>query len=212
MKLVVLGPTGRIGRQVVRRALTEGHWVTAVARNPEAVTCVHDNLTVVPGDVLERETLYAPLAAADAVVFAVGSAGRGPTIVRSQGISTVAKVMRADNVARLIVLSPSAVAISPRATPARKLTLRFLVHKIQRNPFNDVERMEDELRYTDLDWSIVRSSTLRDGSPTGSYVVVPDGQVRRERPVTVPDLADFVVRHAADRTARHDTVTVTGPA
>ena len=38
MKLVVLGPTGRIGKQVVRRALTEGHWVTAVSRHPDAVT------------------------------------------------------------------------------------------------------------------------------------------------------------------------------
>jgi hypothetical protein len=34
--------------------------------------------------------------------------------------------------------------------------------------------------------------------------------LRYERPVGVTDLADFLVRHAADRTARRDTVTVTG--
>jgi putative NADH-flavin reductase len=210
MKLVVLGPTGRIGRQVVRRALTEGHVVTAVARRPETVTAAHDNLTVVAGDVLDRDSLHGAIASADAVVFAVGSRGRGPTIVRSTGIATVAKVMRANNVARLIVLSPSAVAISPRATLARRLFLRFFVHKLNRNPFNDVERMEDELRFTDLDWSVVRSATLHDGPPSGSYAVVPAERSRHERPVAVADLADFVVRHAADPTARHDTVTVTG--
>jgi putative NADH-flavin reductase len=212
MKLVVLGPTGRIGGQVVRHALAEGHWVTAVARRPGAVTVMHSNLTVAVGDVLDRDSLDGAIASADAVVFAIGSRGRGPTVVRSTGISTVAKVMRANNVTRLVVLSPSAVAISPRATLARKLVLRFFVQKLYRNPFNDVERMEDELRYTDLDWSVLRASTLYEGPATGAYRVVPDGQLRHERPVAVADLAGFVVRHAADRTARHDIVTVTGPA
>lgn len=112
--------------------------------------------------------------------------------------------------ARLVVVSPSAVAISPKATLPRRIALRFFVHKLYRNPFNDVERMEDELRHTDLDWSAVRSSSLRDRPATGRYVVVPDGQLRRERAVAVADLADFLVRHAADGTARRDTVTVTG--
>ena len=211
MKLVVLGPNGRIGSQVVRRALTEGHRVTAVARTPEKVTAAHDdNLTVVAGDVFDTGSLDAAIASADAVIYAVGSRGRGPTITRSTGIARVAKVMKANNVARLVVVSPSAVAISPKATLLRKIALRFFVHKLYRNPFNDVERMEDELRHTDLDWSVVRSSSLRDRPPTGRYVVVPDGQLRHERPVAVADLADFLVRHAADGTARRDTVTVTG--
>ena len=162
------------------------------------------------GNVFDSESLDAAIASADAVIFAVGSAGRGPTITRSTGVATVAKVMRANNVARLVVVSPSAVAISPKATLARKLALRFFVHKVFRNPFNDVERMEDELRHTDLDWSVVRASTLRDRPPSGRYVVVPDGELRHELPVSVADLADFLVRHAADKTAKRDIVTVTG--
>jgi putative NADH-flavin reductase len=211
MKLVVLGPNGRIGKQVVRRALTEGHRVTAIARTPAKVTTAHDdNLTVMAGDVFDVESLDAAIASADAVIFAVGSAGRGPTITRSTGVANVVKTMRANNVARLVVVSPSAVAISRKATLARKIALRFFVHKLYRNPFNDVERMEDELRHSDLDWSVVRASTLRDVPPAGRYTVVPDGQLRHERPVSVADLADFLVRHAGDRTARQDIVTVTG--
>lgn len=211
MKLVVLGPNGRIGKQVVRRALTEGHRVTAIARTPEKVTTAHDdNLTVIAGDVFDRESLDAAIASADAVIYAVGSAGRGPTITRSTGVANVAKMMRANNVARLVVVSPSAVAISPKATLLRRIALRFFVHKLYRNPFNDVERMEDELRHTELHWSVVRSSSLRDTPPSGTYTVVPDGELRHERPVSVGDLADFLVRHAADKSASRDTVTVTG--
>lgn len=211
MKLVVLGPNGRIGRQVVRRALTEGHRVTAVARTPAKVTTAHDdNLTVVTGDVFDTESLDPAIASADAVIFAVGSRGRGPTITRSTGVARVAKVMKANNVARLVVVSPSAVAISPKATLLRRIALRFFVHKLYRNPFNDVERMEDELRYTDLDWSVVRASSLRDTPPAGRYLVVPDGLLRKERPVSVADLADYLVRHATNMAAARDIVTVTG--
>jgi uncharacterized protein len=210
MKLVVLGPTGRIGAQVVHSALAAGHQVAAVARRPEAVTAVHDNLTVTAGDVLDPDSLHGPIASADAVIFAVGAPGRGPTIIRSTGIATVTKVMRASGVSRIIAVSPSAVAISPGAPLTRKIFLRFFVHKIYHNPFNDVERMEEELRYADMDWSVVRAPTLRDSPASGQYLVAPDGQLRRERPVSVADLADYVIRHAADKTARRDIVTVTG--
>lgn len=212
LKLVVLGPTGRIGGQVVHRALAAGHSVTAVARRPDAITTDHENLTVVAGDVLDHDALDGAVASADAVVFAVGSVGQGPSIVRSRGVALLSKVMRTNNVRRLVVVSPSAVAISPAAPLTRKLALRYFVHKVYRNPLLDVERMEDELTHTDLDWSVVRASSVHDGPPTGNYEVVPWERVRRERPVSVGDLADFLVRHAADSSARHDIVTVTGEA
>lgn len=210
MKIVILGGTGRIGQQLVRCALAHGHRVVAVSRRPDAMTVEHDNLTAVAGDVLEPDSLSGSIASADAVIFAVGLPGRGPTVTRSAGICSVAKVMRSSGVARLVAVAPSAATISPDATLARKIALRYFVHKLYRNPFLDVERMEDELRHTDADWSVVRACALRDGPAGGRYVVVPDGQVRRERPVTVADFASYVIEHTADRTARRDTVTVTG--
>lgn len=212
MKLVVLGGTGRIGRQVVRRALARGHRVVAAARRPEAMAVEHENLTTAAADVLEADSLYGPLAGADAVIFVVGLPGRSSTIVRSVGIVTVAKVMEDSGVSRLVALSPSAAVISPRAPLARRLWLRYFVHKAYRNPFLDAERMEDELRYTRADWSVIRGSALRDGPPVSRYRVVPDGLVERERPVSIGDFADYVVLHTVDPTARRDVVTVTGDA
>lgn len=210
MNLVVIGASGRIGSQVTRTAVAAGHLVTAVARRPETVPGSHDNLTVVPGDVAQPETLAKPIAGADAVVFAVGSRGRGPAVVRSTGISAVARAMRTAGVDRLVTISPSAVAISPGAPLARKLALRFFVHKLNRNPYNDIERMEEELPYTDLDWAVIRSSALRDGPATGEYRVVPDGQLRGERRLSIGDLAAYVVGEATWPRTHRAVVTVTG--
>lgn len=52
MRLTVFGPTGATGEQIVRQALTAGHEVTAVARQPEAVRPAHRQLRAVAGDVL----------------------------------------------------------------------------------------------------------------------------------------------------------------
>lgn len=210
MKLVVLGGTGRVGREVVRCALAHGHRVVAVARRPEAMTQEHENLTTAAADVCEADSLYGPLASAGAVVFAAGLPGRSSTVVRSVGIVTVAKVLRESGVSRLVAVAPSAATISPRAPLTRKLWLRFFLHKLYRNPFLDVERMEDELHFSDTDWSVVRASRLHDGPPTGRFTVVPDGITGRERPVSISDYADFVVRHASDSGTGSRVVTVTG--
>jgi uncharacterized protein len=212
MKLVVFGATGRIGTQVVRRATAVGHQVVAVTRAPEAASDPDEHVTMVAGDVLKPDSLHGPLVGADAVVFAVGSPGQGPTIVRSIGISSVVGAMRSNGVSRLVAVSPTAAFISPRATLARKIALRYFVHKLYRNPFNDVERMEDELRHADdyVAWSVVRATALRDTPAMGRYQVFPDGQLRRERPVSVADLADYVIGRVAEKTDGGDTVAITG--
>lgn len=210
MTLVIIGGTGRIGGPLVRAALARGEHVVVAARHPEELAVTHDNLTRATLDVLEPETLAGPLAGARAVVFAAGKPGRGPTIVRSAGIAAVGRAMREAGVSRLVTVAPSAAAISRHTPLSRKIALRYFVHKVYRNPFLDVERMEDELPHTGLDWSVVRAPRLLDGPASGRYSVVPEERVGRVRPVPLADFADFVVGHALDTAACHDVLTVTG--
>jgi putative NADH-flavin reductase len=228
MKILVFGATGRIGRQVMRSAIDHGHHVIAFVHRPDpviapglkaapadgtaagSVITSGPDVTVMIGDLLDQATLAPPVAAADAVVFAVDSPGRGPVRDRTAGIAAVIKEMRASGASRLVTVSPSAVAISPRATLARKIALRFFIHKLMRNPFLDVERMEDELRGTDLNWSVIRTAPLRDWPASGRYEVVPESQLTHERPVSVADLADFIVAHTTGQSEGGDTVVVTG--
>jgi putative NADH-flavin reductase len=214
MHIVVFGGTGRIGSAVVRRALAEGHQVTSVARRSPKTPVEHENLTQVAGDATAPPVSEAAVAGADAVVFAVGEPGTSSTVVRSTSISAILKGMRANGVKRLLTVSPAAVAISPKAPLLRKMWLRYFVHKQQRNPYNDVERVEDELTgfADDIDWTIVRSAKLHDSPSTTAYRVIPDGELRDERPVSVADLADYLVSRVDDPAVHRATVTVIGPA
>ncbi|HEX5402951.1 MAG TPA: NAD(P)H-binding protein [Pseudonocardiaceae bacterium] len=211
MHLVVLGSTGRLGRVVVDHALAAGYRVTAVARHPDTVTTSHPELGVRHADVLEPDSLKV-LADADVVMFLVGQPGRRPSTVRSTGVANVIRAMTVNGVSRILAVSPSAVVIGAGRSLVQKLALRFFVHKLYRNPFLDVERMERDLRLSDLDWTVVRSPALRDVPPTHSYRVSFDGVAGRERPMGYADLADYLVSSVTDVMIYRRVVTIAGTA
>lgn len=206
MHVVVVGGTGKIGRQVVRRAVELGHQVTAVARHQ--VPTVNGE-TLVTGDVLAAGSWSEVLPGADVVVFAAGSRGTSSTVVRSDGIANVLTAMGESPVARVVAIAPANVAISPNLPITRRLLLRLIVHKRLRNVLNDVERLEDELLQSKLDWTVVRASGVQDNT-SSKYTVSVGGQERTHRPVATAALADYVLSQALTPELSRSVVTLTG--
>ena len=73
MKLLVFGATGGTGREIVARALAQGHVVTVFVRNPAAISTKHDHLKLVQGNVLDYASVEAAIQGQDAVVSALGA-------------------------------------------------------------------------------------------------------------------------------------------
>ena len=55
MKVALIGASGNIGSVIRDEALSRGHQVTAIVRNPEKITVQNPNLTVKKGDVLKDD-------------------------------------------------------------------------------------------------------------------------------------------------------------
>lgn len=75
MKILVLGATGRTGRIFTRKALEDGHAVTAYVRNPDkalSLLAAHQNLTITPGDLNDAEQLAAAASGQDVMVSILG--------------------------------------------------------------------------------------------------------------------------------------------
>lgn len=206
MHVVVVGASGTIGTRVVHAALERGHRVTALVRDPARFTAPA-GVEVQQADVLCEDTPLPLPADADAVVFAVGSRGTGSTVVRSEGL---AKVLAALPPAgpRLVALSGTSVAISRRVSLIRRLALRFLIQKRLRNVLNDMERMEDELRRSDADWTVVRCTSVRE---RGTGLSVSEaGQERRHKAVGVDELARWVLDCSTEPGLRRTAVALAG--
>lgn len=70
MKIVLLGATGFVGAALLTEALTRGHHVTALVRDPAKLTTTGERLTIVQGDVNQPAALAGQLARHDLVLSA----------------------------------------------------------------------------------------------------------------------------------------------
>lgn len=67
MKIALIGATGMIGQRILNEALSRGHHVTAIARDPSKIA-KRPNLEVKLGDVMKPETVAPALNSADVLV------------------------------------------------------------------------------------------------------------------------------------------------
>jgi len=104
MNLTIFGANGGIGREVVTQALDAGHHVTASIRNPAKLTATHPNLTVITGELTDRDAVQRAVHGADAVISALGPSldrkATGMPLV--EGTRTIVDAMRAEGVERYI--------------------------------------------------------------------------------------------------------------
>ena len=203
MKVVVFGSTGGTGREVVRQALEAGYEVTAVARNPSAITMHHGRLKVLRGDVLVPEAVLQAVRDQDAVVFTVGAADRSPTKIYSVGVRNILFAMRDVKVRRLICVSAS--GLDPGVW-IQKLIAKPLLWWIFKHGYTDMSDMETIVKAGDTDWTIIRPPRLTDGGYTGKYQIAINKQLTSSWFLSRADLADYMVKHLQDSSIYRSTV------
>src|SRR5215469_17301512 len=104
MRLALLGGSGRIGRHVLDWAVTGGHAVTALARDPRSLPAM-PGVTVVVGQATDAAAVAEVAAGADAVVSALGPRGaKTPALLATAAEATVAAMDKAA-IKRLVCVS-----------------------------------------------------------------------------------------------------------
>ncbi len=83
MKIALIGATGFVGTALLHEALTRGHHVTALVRDPAKLATPHDHLRVVPGDVHQPEELARQLAGYDLVLSAFNPGWSHPELYQA---------------------------------------------------------------------------------------------------------------------------------
>lgn len=170
LHILVIGATRHTGNLVMQQALAAGHTVTALARDPARIGIRHDRLRVMRGDVLDPATLASALAGCDAVVSALGATSkvRAHTTLYSQGMRNIIEAMRENDVHRLIAITAAPLCRDKSDTLPSKL-ITTLLWTFIKELYADMARMEDVLRASDLDWTIVRPPKLTSKPATGKY-------------------------------------------
>jgi len=188
MRLLILGATGRIGRELVDRALARGHVVTAYVRRPEKITRRDPRLSVTRGDALEGDRLSEALVGQDAVVSCLGLPAKQalrPSSFMAESMASVVGAMKRANVQRLAVVSAAVLF------PMRGLFHAFFGWLLKHHA-RDLSAMESVIQATELRWTIARPPRLVEGPDAAPRVVVA-GLPPRARSISFRSTATFLL-------------------
>jgi uncharacterized protein YbjT (DUF2867 family) len=195
VNVLVVGATGGLGRAIVDEALTRGHDVTALVRDP-ARAGFGEEVRTVEGDVLKPQTLSPAVRGKDAVLCALGTPSpRKPITLLEDGTRNLVAAMEQEGVPRLVCVTLLGVAES-RANASflyGNVILRVLAPMVP-----DKENQERVVRESGLDWVLVRPPRFGEKKRNARPRVIRAGDPDRVGSVRREDLARVVV-DAAER-------------
>jgi putative NADH-flavin reductase len=195
MNIVIFGASRGVGRCLVDRALAEGHWVTAAARNPAASSTIHHRFRSVACDVFEPASVSEVMAGHDVVFGTLGDDSRGPTTLYSAGARAIVRGMRERDVRRLVFLSNFGV-LGETAHGVGQAALLLLARFMIRHTLEDHRRALDVIRERASQWVAVRPLALTHRAGTGRYRISEDGLPSGGTQIAREDVADFMLRQA----------------
>ncbi|MBT2570573.1 SDR family oxidoreductase [Planococcus sp. ISL-110] len=185
MKLAIFGATGRVGGEILKRALADGHHVKALVRSKKLEA--HPNLEIIVGDVRNVKDIEKTIAGTNAVFSAIGT---DRTTTLSEAAPLIIKSMENHDIKRVITIGTAGI-LDSRLSPGllryeggdskRKLTFAAEEHEA-------VYRLFEK---TDLHWTIVCPTYLPDGEARGNYRAEKDLLPEEGKEITVGDTAEF---------------------
>ena len=106
--------------------------------------------------------------------------------------------MAKTGVRRLICVSAAGAFITGDPNTGR--LVKLILPRVLAKPFADVRGMEDMIRGSGLDWTLVRATRLVNGAPVGRYRVSPDYPPPGGRKISRADVAAFIAAALTDGT------------
>jgi putative NADH-flavin reductase len=205
MKLTIFAATGGIGQHVLEQAVAADHDVTAVVRNPKKLSTQVRAVTA-DLDAADPAVLESAVDGADAVLSGLGPRSNSDAGIVSRGTRVVVQAMQATGVRRIVVVSAAPIGTvpspgrpkPPKHDPGDGFFMRNLfgplVKAALRKHYADLALMEDVLRDSGLDWTIVRPPRLTNGPLTGTYRTAYGQNVRSGILVSRADVAHLMLR------------------
>ena len=204
MKVTIFGATGGIGRQILEQAIAAGHDVTAVVRSPKNLS---RKVRTVIADLAAPDpaVLESAVEGAEAVLSGLGPRPLSETGIASRGTRAIVAAMQATGVRRIVVVSAAPISTvpspgrsnPPKHDPGDGFFMRHLLGPLTkaalRKPYADLALMEDILRDSGLDWTVVRPPRLTDKPLTGIYRTAYGQNLRRGLFISRADVAHLML-------------------
>jgi putative NADH-flavin reductase len=149
LKLLVLGATGKTGREIVTQGLARGATITALVRSPGKLQVRDARLEIVTGNPLDKKSLEDVAGGKDAVLSVIGHTDLTASSLVTEGAEALTQAMYG-RVRRLVIISSTLVG------PGGSFLTR-IPRLLTRHALRDSSQMESVVeQQAGLDWTILR--------------------------------------------------------
>lgn len=211
MNILIIGGTGKTGKELIKQGIEDKHNLTVLARNPAKLKFTFPDLRIIEGNVLDKETVMQAVSGQDAVLSALGHK-RFIVYSRilSRGTKNIVDAMEANQVKRFICITTLGIGDS-RFKMGLYYTL-FVIPFILFFYFLDKEKQEIIIKKSNLDWTIVRPCQLTDGKLTGKYKHGENtGNYIITKLISRANVAHFMLQQLTDKSYLRKTPGITNP-
>jgi putative NADH-flavin reductase len=178
MHILILGATGRTGKQLLKQALQHGHTVNILVRDKTKINNKNNHLTVFEGSPLDKIILGNAMQGCEAILSALNISRtndfpwaklRTPKDFLSTVMKNIIELAPAHNIRRIIFTSAWGAAETKKDIPG--WFRWFIDHSNIRYPYDDHARQEELLKQTSLQWTSVRLAGLTNSKKKKEIIV-----------------------------------------
>jgi len=199
MNITIIGASGGIGLEAVKRGLDRRHTITTLSRSEIEIE-EKKSLKMILGNATNKDVLLNSIQNAEAIIVTLGtSKNMKSTTLFSDFAKLIVEINRAHkiDVPFIFVTGFGAGESKNYVSWLIKLFLKYLLKDV----YADKTKMEEIITHSDMNWTVVRPGRLLDNALTETYRVenklfkgINIGGINRA------DVADFLIKQAENQT------------
>jgi putative NADH-flavin reductase len=194
MKIAILGSTGFVGKELLKKSIEKGHQIKVLVRNPNKLGELKEKVEVIEGDYFDKDKVEKAVTGTDIVISAIGPSTkkRESTEKYESAITNLTEIMKKEKIKRIILIGGAATPVKENEKfNSKQKFLSFMLNLMGKYVIQIKSKECAILANSGLDWIIVRPPRITEGSPANS--VMADEQNLHCLQIDVADLTDFML-------------------
>ncbi|PCJ96965.1 MAG: hypothetical protein COA50_06665 [Flavobacteriaceae bacterium] len=215
MRILLLGATGRTGKQILAAAIEKGYRINCLVREPKKIEMNHEKVAVFKGSPKLISDLEKALEGCEVIISALNisrksdfpwSKLRTPPTFLSDVMQNIISLSEKQSIKRIVVCSAWGVSETKKDIP---FWFKWFIDNSNIGvTYKDHERQEKVLKSSNLDWTIVRPTGLVNSKKGGKIIESYGNEPKPRLTISRFGLAKFMLDLILDKKLIHCTLVV----
>ena len=204
MKMAILGSTGFIGNELLKKCIEKGHQIKVLVRNSNKLGELIEKVEVIEGDYFDKDKVEKTLIGTEIVISAIGPSTkkRENSEKYESAMTNLVLIMKKHKIKKIILIGGAATPVKDNEVfNFKQKFLSFMLNLMGKYIIQIKSKESAILAKSELDWIIVRPPRVTKGTPTNN--VKADEQNLYRLQIDVADLVDFILEQTTSNTWLH---------